>query len=117
MVTDARPIDYAASLKPFPRGNISDYRVSPATQFPFMPDEADAMNPLFITNNDPGGNERPSNALRLSMNSVQREEIRLRGFLMGDGVQCALTKQTTPEGFYKIERRIKPVARKGEVAT
>jgi len=75
------------------------------------------MNTLFIVNDAPYGNERPYNALRLAMNLAKREGVRLRLFLMGDGVQCAIAGQTTPEGYYNIERMLKSILRSGEVAT
>jgi uncharacterized protein involved in oxidation of intracellular sulfur len=75
------------------------------------------MNTLFIINDGPYGNERPYNALRLALNLVKREEAQIRVFLMGDGVQCAIARQATPEGYYNIERMIKSIARRGEVAT
>ena len=75
------------------------------------------MNILFIVNDGPYGNERPYNALRLAMNLAKREGMRLRVFLMGDGVQCAVAKQTTPEGYYNVERMLRSIARGGEVAT
>jgi uncharacterized protein involved in oxidation of intracellular sulfur len=75
------------------------------------------MNYLLIINDGPYGNERPYNALRLAMNLMKREGMRVRVFLMGDGVQCAVARQTTPDGYYNIERMLKSIARGGEVAT
>jgi uncharacterized protein involved in oxidation of intracellular sulfur len=75
------------------------------------------MNYLFIINDGPYGNERPFNALRLALNLARRKEAQVRVFLMGDGVQCAVARQITPEGYYNIERMIKSIARRGEVAT
>lgn len=75
------------------------------------------MNYLFIINDGPYGTERPYNALRLALNLVKREEVQVRVFLLGDGVQCAAARQTTPEGYYNIERMLKAIARRGEVAT
>jgi len=75
------------------------------------------MNTLFILNDGPYGNERPYNALRLAMNLAKREGMHPRVFLMGDGVQCAVAKQTTPDGYYNIERMLKSISRGGEVAT
>ena len=65
------------------------------------------MNYLFIINDAPYGNERPYNALRLALNLAKRPEVSLRVFLMGDGVQCAVPRQVTPEGYYNIERMLK----------
>ncbi len=75
------------------------------------------MNTLFVINDGPYGSERPYNALRQAMNLAKREGTRVRVFLMGDGVQCAVAKQTTPDGYYNIERMLKSIARSGEVAT
>jgi len=36
------------------------------------------------------------------MNLEKREGMRLRAFLMGDGVQCAISRQMTLEGKYDI---------------
>jgi uncharacterized protein involved in oxidation of intracellular sulfur len=75
------------------------------------------MKYLFIINDGPYGNERPYNAFRLALNLVKREDVLVRVFLMGDGVQCATVNQTTPEGYYNTERMLKSIARRGEVAT
>ena len=72
---------------------------------------------LLIINDGPYGNERPYNAFRLAMNLVKREATHVRVFLMGDGVQCAVIGQETPQGYYNIERMFIPVLRGGEVAT
>ncbi|MFZ5878469.1 MAG: DsrE/DsrF/TusD sulfur relay family protein [Chloroflexota bacterium] len=74
------------------------------------------MNHLFIINDAPYGNERPYNALRLAMNVAKREGMKVRVFLMGDGVQCAIKGQDTPQGYYNIERMFTSVMRAGEVA-
>ena len=72
---------------------------------------------LFIINDAPYGNERPYNALRLAMNLVKREGVRVRVFLTADGVACARKGQKTPDGYYNIERMIKSIIQRGEVAT
>ena len=72
---------------------------------------------LFIINDAPYGNERPYNALRLALDLVKRPEAQVRIFLIGDGVNCAVTGQKTPEGYYNVERMLKSIARRGEVAT
>lgn len=74
-------------------------------------------NYLIIINDGPYGNERPYNALRLAMNLAKRETVKVRVFLMGDGVQCAVKGQETPQGYYNIERMFTSVMRNGEVAT
>jgi uncharacterized protein involved in oxidation of intracellular sulfur len=72
---------------------------------------------LFIINDSPYGNERPYNALRLALNMARRPEASVRIFLVGDGVNCAIAGQKTPDGYYNVERMLKPLARRGEVAT
>ena len=72
---------------------------------------------LFNVNDGPYGNERPDNALRVAMNLVKREEVQVKIFLMGDGVQCAIKGQETPKDFYNIERMLKFIVGRGEVAT
>jgi uncharacterized protein involved in oxidation of intracellular sulfur len=72
---------------------------------------------LVIINDRPYGSERPYNALRIAMNLAKRELVNVRVFLIGDGVQCALRGQATPQGYYNIERMLSSVVRRGEVAT
>ena len=72
---------------------------------------------LFIINDGPYGNERPYNALRLAINLVKREQARVRVFMFGDGVNCAIANQATPEGHDNVGRMLKSIARRGEVAT
>jgi len=72
---------------------------------------------LLIINDGPYGNERPYNALRLAMNLVKKPEASVRVFLTGDGVQCARKGQKTPDGYYNLERMVKALAQRGEVAT
>ena len=72
---------------------------------------------LFIINDAPYGNERPYNALRLAMNLVKREGVRVRVFLTADGVACARKGQKTPDGYYNVERMLKSLIQRGEVAT
>lgn len=74
------------------------------------------QNTLIIINDGPYGNERAYNALRLALNLVKRPELMVRVFLTGDGVACAKRGQKTPTGFYNIERMLKSLARRGEVA-
>ncbi len=74
-------------------------------------------NYLVIINDSPYGNERPYNALRLAMNLAKRPEVLVRVFLVGDGVNCAMAGQKTPDGYYNVERMFKLLTRRGEVAT
>ena len=77
----------------------------------------EAKRYLFIINDAPYGNERPYNALRLALNLIKRSGVAVRVFLTGDGVLCARKGQKTPDGYYNIERMIKSLAQRGEVAT
>ena len=79
--------------------------------------EPEKTNYLFIINDSPYGNERPYNALRLALNLVKRPDASVRVFLIGDGVNCAIAGQKTPEGYYNVERMLKSLAHRGEVAT
>ena len=72
---------------------------------------------LIIINDGPYGNERPFNALRLALNLVKHPEVSVRVFLLGDGVQCAIAGQETPQGYYNIERMVASLTRRGKVAT
>ena len=74
-------------------------------------------NFLFIINDSPYGNERSYNALRLAMNLSKRAEVIVQVFLIGDGVNCAIANQKTPNGYYNIERMMSSIARRGEAAT
>ncbi len=72
---------------------------------------------LFIINDSPYGNEHPYNALRLALNLIKRPQASVRVFLIGDGVNCAIANQDTPQGYYNVQRMLKSVARRGEAAT
>ena len=72
------------------------------------------MKVLFILNDAPYGSEKVYNALRLAMKLQQEHagsEIRI--FLMADAVTAALPGQTTPQGYYNVERMFKAVVNKG----
>jgi uncharacterized protein involved in oxidation of intracellular sulfur len=75
-----------------------------------------AQNILIIINDGPYGTERAYNALRLGMNLVKRPEAVVRVFLVGDGVVCAKRGQTTPQGYYNVERMLKSISQHGQVA-
>ena len=66
------------------------------------------MKILIIINDGPYGSEKAYNALRIA-NQLNKEhpEMEVRVFLMADGANCAITNQTTPSGFYNIERMLK----------
>ena len=72
---------------------------------------------LIVVNDGPYGSERPFNALRLGMQLAKETEVSVQVFLVGDGVQCAVTGQETHESYYNVERMMSSLARLGEVAT
>ncbi len=75
------------------------------------------MDILIIVNGPAYGTEKAYNALRLAM-ALQKEhaDVRVRIFLMADAVSVGVAGQKTPDGYYNLERMLKSVARKGEVA-
>jgi len=75
------------------------------------------MKTLIIINDPPYGSERPYNALRLAQALLKAEpEADLTVFLMADAVAVARKGQTTPEGYYNLERMLRRVlAGKGQV--
>ncbi len=74
------------------------------------------MKVLVIANDQPYGSERPYNALRLATALSKRDGVELRIFLFGDAVMCAIAGQQPPEGQYHLDRMLKPLVRRGEVA-
>lgn len=72
------------------------------------------MTVLVILNEAPYGSERGYNALRLAM-ALQKQEDgpAVRVFLMADAVGCALAGQSTPQGYYNVERMLRSVLAKG----
>lgn len=69
---------------------------------------------LIIINDGPYGTEKAYNALRLTNQlNKEHEQVEVRLFLMADAATCALANQTTPNGFYNIERMIKLAITKG----
>jgi uncharacterized protein involved in oxidation of intracellular sulfur len=43
------------------------------------------------------------------------EELELTLYLSNDAVLCAKKGQTTPDGYYNVERMLKPIIRRGTV--
>jgi uncharacterized protein involved in oxidation of intracellular sulfur len=77
----------------------------------------DRMKHLFILNDAPYGSERSYNGLRLALALAKQADTELRVFLMADAVFCAKGGQSTPEGYYNIQRMLRGVVTKGaEVA-
>src|SRR5574337_385780 len=74
------------------------------------------MKILLILNDPPYGTERSYNGLRLAGGILTADEsAQVDVFLMGDAVVCAKAGQTTPNGYYNLERMLKPVLRRGRV--
>jgi uncharacterized protein involved in oxidation of intracellular sulfur len=71
------------------------------------------MKYLLILNDPAYGTERSYNGLRLARSLVGQEGNQVRVFLMGDVVTCRITGQTTPNGYYNLERMIRSAAAKG----
>ena len=74
------------------------------------------MKVLIIINDAPYGTEKAYNAMRLAM-MIQKEQVdvEVRVFLMADAVTCAIPKQSTPQGYYNLERMLKSVIQKGGI--
>ncbi len=72
------------------------------------------MNVLMIINDAPYGSEKAYNSFRLAM-TLQKEQadVIVQIFLMADAVTCALPNQTTPQGYYNIERMLRSIITKG----
>jgi uncharacterized protein involved in oxidation of intracellular sulfur len=74
------------------------------------------MKVLFILNDPPYGTERSYNGLRLAGNMITKHEsAEVDVFLLGDAVACAKAGQNTPNGYYNLERMLKPILRRGRV--
>lgn len=71
------------------------------------------MKYLFILNDPPYGSERSYNGLRLAGALAKAEGTSVSVFLIGDAIGCAVAGQATPNGFYNIERMLKPLVAKG----
>ena len=74
------------------------------------------MRVLIIANDAPYGSERTYNALRLAGVLLTVEpDLELTVFLLGDAVACGKAGQSTPQGYYNVERMLLPLQRKGLV--
>jgi uncharacterized protein involved in oxidation of intracellular sulfur len=71
------------------------------------------LKTLFILNDPPYGTERDYNALRLAISVAKSESDAVTVFLIGDAVSCASAGQTTPSGYYNLERMLKSLITKG----
>lgn len=57
--------------------------------------------------------ERSYNGLRLAGSLAKAEDTIVKVLLIGDAASCALAGQTTPNGYYNIERMLKVLVAKG----
>ncbi len=74
------------------------------------------MNVLVILNDAPYGLERTFQGLRMADAMLKlEEELELTVYLSNDAVQCAKRGQVTPDGYYNVERMLKPIIRRGSV--
>ncbi|MFW5762075.1 MAG: DsrE/DsrF/TusD sulfur relay family protein [Cyclobacteriaceae bacterium] len=69
---------------------------------------------LILINDGPYGTEKAYNGLRLA-NQIGKdhENVEVRIFLMADAASCAIAGQSTPNGYYNIERMLKFAINKG----
>lgn len=68
----------------------------------------------MILNDPPYGTERTYNGLRLAINLLAKHpESDLSVFLLGDAASAAKSGQSTPNGYYNVERMLTSVIRKG----
>lgn len=74
------------------------------------------MNVLVVINDQPYGSERPYNALRLANALSKRDDVELLVFLYGDAVACAIAGQKLPDGHYHLDRMIKGLLHRAQVA-
>jgi uncharacterized protein involved in oxidation of intracellular sulfur len=70
------------------------------------------MNYLLILNDPPYGTERSYNGLRLANELAKDDKNAVKVFLIGDAAACGVAGQTTPNGYYNIERMLKALALK-----
>jgi uncharacterized protein involved in oxidation of intracellular sulfur len=68
---------------------------------------------LLIVNGPAYGSDETYNALRLAIALSDREDVDATVFLMGDAVTCAVSEQRTPDGYYRLDRMLQTVVRKG----
>lgn len=72
------------------------------------------MTILIIINDGPYGTEAAYNALRLTRAlQKEREDLDLNIFLTSDAVGCAVDGQSTPDGYYNVERMLQGTLREG----
>jgi len=74
------------------------------------------MDVLVILNDAPYGLERTYQGLRMADAMLRLEEdLDLTLYLSNDAVLCAKAGQKTPDGYYNVERMLRPIIRRGTV--
>jgi len=74
------------------------------------------MHVMVILNDAPYGQERTYQGLRMADAMLTMEEdLELTLYLSNDAVLCAKAGQQTPDGYYNVERMLKPIVRRGTV--
>ena len=74
------------------------------------------MHVMVILNDAPYGVERTFQGLRMADALLTVEEdLELTLYLSNDAVLCAKAGQQTPDGYYNVERMLKPILRRGAV--
>jgi uncharacterized protein involved in oxidation of intracellular sulfur len=72
------------------------------------------MSTLFILNDPPYGTEGVYNGLRLAGSMLRMDAGHdLTVFLMGDAASAAKSGQTTPNGYYNVNKMLGSVLRRG----
>jgi uncharacterized protein involved in oxidation of intracellular sulfur len=66
---------------------------------------------LFIFNDSPYGNQRAYNGFRLAVSLSRKAKIRI--FLLGDGVTCALAGFTPASADYNTQEMLRAIASSG----
>jgi len=59
------------------------------------------------------GSDNPYNALRLAKSLLEKDDVQLSIYLLGDAVVGARKGQTTPKGFYNFGKMLMMFANKG----
>lgn len=88
-------------------------RSDPDAARPVGSDVRTSVNTLIVLNDPAYGTERSYNGLRLAHALAKREREDVRLFLLADAVTCALAGQTTPNGYYNLERMLTAAIRHG----
>jgi len=71
------------------------------------------VNTLLILNDPPYGTERSYNGLRLAGSLARQQDVEVKVFLIGDAAACAKAGQSVPQGYYNLEKMLRPISRRG----